>query len=72
MKYWQSKLSDNKDLDFPDTLCPAVAKITPGFSFAYMQEAVVVRTKNTRTRYCQKLMLTCASVGVFVGDCEEK
>ncbi|KAK5728806.1 hypothetical protein LTR15_001946 [Elasticomyces elasticus] len=41
MKYWQHKLSDNHDLDFPDKLCPAVAKITAGFSFAYLQEAVV-------------------------------
>jgi hypothetical protein len=41
MKFWQSKLKDNKDLDFPDKLCPAVAKITNGFSFAYLQEAMV-------------------------------
>ncbi|KAI5370848.1 putative AAA+ ATPase domain, ATPase, AAA-type, core [Septoria linicola] len=41
MKYWQGKLSDNKDVDFPDKLCTAVAKITKGFSFAYMQEAMV-------------------------------
>lgn len=41
MKYWQGKLSDNDDLDFPDKLCPAVAKITKGFSFAYLQEAMV-------------------------------
>jgi AAA+ superfamily predicted ATPase len=41
MKYWQGKLSDNKDLDFPDKLCPAIAKITPKFSFAYLQEAMV-------------------------------
>ncbi|PIB02564.1 putative ATPase [Cercospora beticola] len=41
MKYWQSKLSDNEDVDFPDKLCTAVAKITQGFSFAYMQEAMV-------------------------------
>lgn len=41
MKYWQAKLADNKDVDFPDTLCPAVAKITKGFSFAYLQEAMV-------------------------------
>ncbi|KAF2717594.1 P-loop containing nucleoside triphosphate hydrolase protein [Polychaeton citri CBS 116435] len=41
MKYWQAKLKDNDDLDFPDKLCPAVAKITDGFSFAYMQEAMV-------------------------------
>ncbi|KAH9843260.1 ATPase family associated with various cellular activities (AAA) [Teratosphaeria destructans] len=41
MKFWQSKLSDNKDVEFPDKLCPAIARITPGFSFAYLQEAMV-------------------------------
>ncbi|KAM3415998.1 hypothetical protein BST61_g9486 [Cercospora zeina] len=41
MKYWQSKLADNEDVEFPDKLCPAVAKITKDFSFAYMQEAMV-------------------------------
>ncbi|KAK1055316.1 hypothetical protein LTR33_014166 [Friedmanniomyces endolithicus] len=41
MVYWQTKLSDNHDLEFPDKLCPAVAKITNGFSFAYLQEAMV-------------------------------
>ncbi|KAF1949137.1 P-loop containing nucleoside triphosphate hydrolase protein [Byssothecium circinans] len=40
-KFWQGKLKDNEDLDFPDALCPAVAKITDKFSFAYMQEAFV-------------------------------
>jgi hypothetical protein len=41
MKFWQAKLKDNKDLEFPDKLCPAVAKITKDFSFAYLQEAMV-------------------------------
>jgi hypothetical protein len=40
-KFWQGKLKDNKDLDFPDELCSAIAKITDKFSFAYMQEAFV-------------------------------
>ena len=40
-KFWQGKLSDNEDVKFPDDLCPEVAKITDGFSFAYMQEAFV-------------------------------
>jgi ATPase family associated with various cellular activities (AAA) len=40
-EYWQGKLSDNKDLDFPHRLCTAIADITDGFSFAYMQEAFV-------------------------------
>lgn len=41
IKYWQRKLEDNDSIEFPDKLCPAVAKITPGFSFAYLQEAMV-------------------------------
>jgi transitional endoplasmic reticulum ATPase len=40
-KFWQGKLEDNKDLDFPDELCGKIAEITPKFSFAYMQEAFV-------------------------------
>jgi transitional endoplasmic reticulum ATPase len=39
--YWQGKLKDNKDVKFPDSLCKAIAKITDGFSFAYIQEAFV-------------------------------
>jgi SpoVK/Ycf46/Vps4 family AAA+-type ATPase len=40
-KFWQGKLKSNEDLEFPDELCPAIAKITDKFSFAYMQEAFV-------------------------------
>ncbi|CAI6336062.1 unnamed protein product [Periconia digitata] len=40
-QFWQSKLSNSHDLEFPDALCPAVARITDKFSFAYMQEAFV-------------------------------
>jgi transitional endoplasmic reticulum ATPase len=40
-KFWQAKLKDNKDVDFPDELCGKIAEITPKFSFAYMQEAFV-------------------------------
>ncbi|KAI0892634.1 P-loop containing nucleoside triphosphate hydrolase protein [Annulohypoxylon nitens] len=40
-KFWQSKLSSNKEIDFPDKLCSAIAGITDKFSFAYMQEAFV-------------------------------
>ena len=39
--YWQGKLKDNEDVEFPDELCPAIAAITDGFSFAYIQEAFV-------------------------------
>lgn len=41
MQYWQGKLSDNEEIEFPDKMCPAVAKITKGFSFAYLQEAMI-------------------------------
>lgn len=40
-QFWQRKLADNKDLDFPDKLCGKVAEITDKFSFAYMQEAFI-------------------------------
>jgi transitional endoplasmic reticulum ATPase len=40
-QYWQGKLKDNDTVKFPDDLCPAIAKITDKFSFAYMQEAFV-------------------------------
>jgi transitional endoplasmic reticulum ATPase len=40
-QYWQKKLEGNKDVDFPDELCKAIAHITDGFSFAYIQEAMV-------------------------------
>ena len=40
-RFWQGKLKDNKDIEFPDALCGAVAGITDDFSFAYMQEAFV-------------------------------
>lgn len=40
-RFWQHKLADNKDIAFPDKLCKAIAGITDGFSFAYIQEAFV-------------------------------
>ncbi|KAK1251944.1 hypothetical protein MKX07_007423 [Trichoderma sp. CBMAI-0711] len=40
-RFWQKKLADNKSISFPDKLCAAIADITDGFSFAYMQEAFV-------------------------------
>ena len=40
-QFWQGKLSDNKDINFPDKLCDSIAEITDKFSFAYMQEAFI-------------------------------
>ena len=39
--YWQKKLESNEEIDFPDALCDGIASITDGFSFAYIQEAMV-------------------------------
>lgn len=38
---WQRKFAVNRDLEFPDKLCAAVAKITAEVSFAYLQEVMV-------------------------------
>ena len=40
-QFWQGKLKDNKEIEFPDKLCSRIADITDKFSFAYMQEAFV-------------------------------
>ena len=61
-KYWQGKLEDNKDLDFPDMLCAAIAKITDGFSFAYMQEAFVaslLAIARDEDMYSERTCLEC-------------
>lgn len=40
-QYWRRKLQNNKDIDFPEKLCPAMARITENFSFAFLQECFV-------------------------------
>lgn len=41
-QYWHRKLAKSAPkIDFPDSLCRPIAKITQEFSFAYMQEAFV-------------------------------
>ena len=40
-EFWRRKLESNEDVEFPHSLCPAIAGITKGFSFAYIQEAFV-------------------------------
>jgi transitional endoplasmic reticulum ATPase len=39
-QFWRTKI-EKKPIDFPSKLCGAIAKITDGFSFAYMQEAFI-------------------------------
>ncbi|EOO02299.1 putative proteasome-activating nucleotidase protein [Phaeoacremonium minimum UCRPA7] len=40
-QYWRSKLVDSEAIDFPEDLCPIIAKITEDFSFAYLKELFV-------------------------------
>lgn len=40
-EYWRHKLESKSFIDFPQKLCPAMAHITPGFSFAFLQECFV-------------------------------
>lgn len=40
-EYWRTKLGENEDIEFPARLNQAIASITKGFSFAYIQEAFV-------------------------------
>lgn len=40
-RYWHQKMADNPRIDFPDELCPILAKLTQGFSFAYLKELFV-------------------------------
>jgi hypothetical protein len=41
-EYWRSKLAKkHASIEFPSQLCPAIASITDGFSFAYLKEAFV-------------------------------
>jgi transitional endoplasmic reticulum ATPase len=41
-KYWQAKLLGNNMVEFPDELCSVVAKMSEGFSFAYLKELFVM------------------------------
>lgn len=40
-QFWRSKLADSEMVDFQDDLCPIIAKMTEGFSFAYLKELFV-------------------------------
>ncbi|KAF2471070.1 proteasome-activating nucleotidase [Lindgomyces ingoldianus] len=40
--YWRKKLLKNDTVVFPEELCPIVAQLTEGFSFAYLKELFVM------------------------------
>ncbi|KAM0718421.1 hypothetical protein Q7P37_005491 [Cladosporium fusiforme] len=37
-RYWRQKFNDSDALDFPDEICPVVAKLTERLTFAYLKE----------------------------------
>jgi len=40
-EYWRRKVQSRPSIDFPKLLCPVMAHITAGFSFAFLQECFV-------------------------------
>jgi AAA+ superfamily predicted ATPase len=40
-QYWCQKFAGSESVDFPDGICPLVAKITAEFSFAYLKELFI-------------------------------
>jgi transitional endoplasmic reticulum ATPase len=41
-RFWRRKLLDSDLIDFPEEMCPIVAKLTEEFSFAYLKELFVI------------------------------
>jgi transitional endoplasmic reticulum ATPase len=68
-RFWQKKLKPNKDIEFPDELCRAIAEITNKFSFAYIQEAFVAALLAIAGRSKEKpTKPSCEEVWVLVSD----
>lgn len=40
-KYWFNKLKDNEDVGFMEEMCPVVADLTEGFSYAFLKELFI-------------------------------
>jgi transitional endoplasmic reticulum ATPase len=40
-QFWRRKLADSDMVDFQEELCPIIAKLSEGFSFAYLKELFV-------------------------------
>jgi transitional endoplasmic reticulum ATPase len=55
-QFWREKVLNSGMVDFPEEMCPIVAKLTEGFSFAYLKELFVIA------------LLTIARGGVQVED----
>jgi transitional endoplasmic reticulum ATPase len=40
-QYWFNKLKGNDDVSFPEEMCPVVADLTEGFSYAFLKELFI-------------------------------
>lgn len=40
-QYWKQKFEGSTTVDFPEEICPLIAQLTEGFSFAYLKELFV-------------------------------
>jgi len=40
-EYWRKKLPDDEELEFTEEICPVIADMTEGFSYAYMKELIM-------------------------------
>lgn len=62
--FWRNKLLDNNMIDFPEDLCPIIAKITDGFSFAYLKELfVIVLLTIARAKTEEKMEMEMTTAG---------
>lgn len=60
-QYWQGKLKDNEDIDYPDSLAQKIADSTEQFSFAYLKEALSVHIRCL----CYRRLCTHASTPIY-------
>ena len=66
VQYWQTKLSSNKEIDFPDHLIDEVAQLTDKFSFAYLKEALCVPRHHEIWISSYFISLSVSSLVIFV------
>jgi transitional endoplasmic reticulum ATPase len=60
-QYWRCKYADSEDVEFPGEVCGVVAKVTEGFTFAYLKELFV-----------SSLVLLVSSGQVGIDEAEEE
>ena len=60
--FWRQKLDDNDDVEFPEKMEWAIAGITKGFSFAYIQEAFVAALLTIANGEASAILKTKAKV----------